>query len=217
MKQLFFAAALAAAVPASAAFEGDIDPADVAAAARAARGHARDVARRLAAAAVSPAPVWALVSRMAKDGRSSGAAGDELRLTLEGETAPDAAGRHRRVEAYLVEIPAEQAEDLGGPGADPLEQRRYFNRIEATGAGWSVDPATGEGSVDEWHFTVAPNGVLLAADYTTVPVARAASGVPAPVPERMRSYRLPPSDAAVRRVWESLAHELLALPAAVPV
>jgi Mn-dependent DtxR family transcriptional regulator len=213
MKRLFFAAALAAAVPASAQFEGDIDAADIAAAVRSARG----LARRLAAAAVSPVPVSALVSRLAKDGKPSRGDDDEIRLTLESETAPDAAGRHRRAEAYLVEIPAEDAEPAAESDVEPLVYRRYFNRIEATCADWSVDPASGAGSVDEWHFTVAPGGVLLAVDHTIVPVARGASGASAPEPDRMRSYRLPPSDPAARRRWESFARELLTLRPAVAV
>lgn len=208
MKRILLAAAFAAAVPASAqVVVTGAQMADLSAATKAARG----MAERLRPAAVDPAPVSALMDRLSKDGAQIQTQEGEIGNVLGRRTAPDARGRFRGVEASLVETPAEDAEAASESPIRDLVMRRYFSRLEATSDDWRVDPKTGVGRVDEWHYTVSLDGRLLSVEHAIVPVEPVGPGEAAPVLEKARAYRMAPSDAFVQRRWKKFSKELLTL------
>lgn len=214
MKRLLLAAAFAAAVPVSAQVAVTSSQlADLSAATR----KARSMAERLKPAAVDPAPVSALMDRLSKDGTQLQTQEGEIVNALERRTAPDPRGRFRGVQASLVELPPEAVE---GPNDSPIRDlvmRRYFSRLEATSDDWRVDPKTGVGRVDEWHFVVSLDGRLLSVEHTIVPVKPVGPGRAAPILDEARAYRMAPSDRFVQRRWKKFSRELLTLGKTVSV
>ncbi len=207
MKQLLLAAALASALPASAQVAAADQGADIAAAAKSMRA----LARKLAPADVDPKAVSALSGRLMKEGSKLEMEQGEIGNVLDRRTPPDARGRFREVEANLVEVPAEDVEQGGDSPVRDLVLRRYFSRLEAASDDWRVDPKTGTGRVDEWHYVVSLDGKLLSVEHTIVPVEPLGPGVSAPIEEKGRAYRMSPSDASVQRRWKKFSRELLTL------
>jgi hypothetical protein len=207
MKHLLFAAALAAAVPLGA----QVATSDQSAAIGAASEAMRSLARKLAPAAVDPKPVRSLTDRLSKDGSQIQLEQGEIGNLLVRQGAPDARGSFRGIQATLVEVPASAVEEKGDSMVRDLVMRRYFSRLEATSADWRVDPKTGEGRVDEWHYVVSLDGKLLSVEHTIVPVELVAPGMSAPVDAKGRAYRMAPSDASVQRRWRKFSKELLTL------
>jgi hypothetical protein len=213
MKHLLFAAALAAAVPVAAQVVTPDQTADIASASDAMRA----LAKKLTPAAVDPKPVAALTDRLSKDGTQLQMEEGEIGNLLARRAAPDARGRFRSVEANLVELPAEAVEAKSESMIRDLVMRRYFSRLEATSDDWTVDPQTGVGRVDEWHYVVSLDGKLLSVEHTVVPVEPVAPGDAEPVEAKGRSYRLSPSDPSVQRRWKKFSKELLTLGKTVEV
>ncbi|UPT75024.1 MAG: hypothetical protein M0D55_04740 [Elusimicrobiota bacterium] len=186
--------ALVLALPASAQFAGT-DAEELAAAAR----RAAAMREKLRPAAVERAPVEALFSKLADEG-------DQIEvengignvLTRMGK--PDAGGRFRNVQATLVEIPAEAAEEPSDSMMRHAVMRRYFSHLEASSESWSA------GRVDIWRWTVGLDGTLIAVEHQIVPVEGGE-----PVEAKLRAYRMSPSDPSVQRRWKSLSKELLTL------
>lgn len=213
MKHLLFAVALAASVPVAAQVVTPDQTADIAGASNA----MRSLARKLTPAAVDAKPVSALTDRLSKDGAQLRMEEGEIGNLLARRTAPDARGRFRAIEANLVELPAEAVEERSDSMIRDLVMRRYFSRLEAVADDWTVDPKTGVGRVDEWHYVVSLGGKLLSVEHTIVPVEPAAPGDAEPVVEKGRSYRMSPSDPAVQRRWKKLSAELLTLAKTVEI
>ena len=213
MKHLLFAAALAASVPVSAQVAAGDQTTDIAAASDAMRA----LAKKLTPAAVDPKPVSALTDRLSKDGTQLQMEEGEIGNLLARRGAPDARGRFRSVQANLVELPAEAVEGKSDSMIRDLVMRRYYSRLEATSDDWTVDPKTGVGRVDEWHYVVSLDGRLLSVEHTIVPVEAVAPGVSAPNEDKGRAYRMSPSDASVQRRWKRFSKELLTLGKTVEV
>lgn len=213
MKHLLLFAALAAAVPASAQVATVEQMADFAAAVRSSRSWAE----RLAPAPVDPKPISALTARLAKDGAQIQTEEGEMSNALGRQGAPDARGRFRAVEASLVELPPEAVEEPSDFPYRDLVMRRYFSRLEATSDDWRVDPKTGTGRVDEWHYVVSLDGRLLSVEHAIVPVEPVGPGRVALNLDKARSYRMAPSDESVQRRWKKFSRELLTLGRTVSV
>jgi hypothetical protein len=175
MKHLLFAAALAAAVPASAQVASSDQTSDIAAASVSMRA----LAEKLAPAAVDPKPLRSLTDRLSKDG---------TQLQME-----------------------------KGEIGNMLARQGYFSRLEATSDDWAMDPKTGAGRVDEWHYVFSLDGKLLSVEHAVVPIELIAPGVAAPIEAKGRSYRMSPSDASVQRRWRKFSKELLTLGKTVEV
>jgi hypothetical protein len=186
--------ALILALPASAQFAGT-DAEELAAAARRAAAQRE----KLRPAAVERTPVEALFSKLAEDGdRIEVENGIGNVLTRIGK--PDASGRSRNVQATLVEIPAEAAEEPSDSMMRRAVMRRYFSHLEASSESWSA------GRVDIWRWTVGLDGVLIAVEHQIVPVKDGE-----PDESNVRGYRMSPSDPSVQRRWKALSKELLTL------
>jgi hypothetical protein len=213
MKHLLFAAALAAAVPASAQVASSDQTSDIAAASVSMRA----LAEKLAPAAVDPKPLRSLTDRLSKDGTQLQMEKGEIGNMLARQGAPDARGRFRTVQANLVELPAEAVEEKSESMIRDLVMRRYFSRLEATSDDWAMDPKTGAGRVDEWHYVFSLDGKLLSVEHAVVPIELIAPGVAAPIEAKGRSYRMSPSDASVQRRWRKFSKELLTLGKTVEV
>jgi hypothetical protein len=207
MKRFLLAAVLASAAPVSAQVAAADQTADIAAASDAMRA----LAKKLAPAAVDPKPVSALTDRLAKDGSQLEMTEGEFGNALVRRTSPDARGRFRGISANLVELPADAVEEKSDSMVKDLVMRRYFSRLEATSDDWRVDPKTGAGRVDEWHYVIALDGRLLSVEHTIVPVEVVAPGETAPNEAKGRSYRMSPSDPSVQRRWKKFSKELLTL------
>lgn len=213
MKHFLFAVALAAAVPVSAQVVTAEQTSDIAAASDA----MRSLAKKLTPAAVDPKLVRSLTDRLSKDGTQLQMEQGEIGNLLSRQAMPDARGRFRSVEANLVELPADAVEEKSDSMYKDLVMRRYFSRLEATSDDWNVDPKTGTGRVDEWHYVVSLDGQLLSVEHTIVPVEAVAPGQSAPNEAKGRSYRMLPSDASVQRRWKKFSKELLTLGRTVEV
>jgi hypothetical protein len=207
MKHLLLAAAVAAcAVPASAQFD-----AEAVSSLAAAVKPARDLARRLAPAPIDRRTISKLMDRLSKDGDQMESEEGKLENVLGREQELNARGRAHSIEASLVELPAEAVEEQNDSPIRDLVMRRYFSRMEATSLDWRVDPKTGIGRVDEWHFTISLDGKLTAVDHTIVPIEPVGEGEAAPNLEKARAYRMSPSDDFVQRRWKKFSKELLTL------
>jgi hypothetical protein len=213
MNRLVFAAVLAAAMPLAAQVATPDQAADIGAASDAI--HA--LAKKLAPAAVDPKPVQALTDRLSKEGSQLEMEQGEIGNLLVRQGAPDARGSFRGIQANLVELPPSAVEEKNDSMIRDLVMRRYFSRLEATSDDWHVDPKTGTGRVDEWHYVVSLDGRLLSVEHTIVPVEAVAAGVSAPNEAKGRAYRMPPSDASVLRRWKKFSKELLTLGKTVEV
>ena len=213
MKFILISAILASAAPSFAQAAAPDQTAEIAAASDAMRA----LAKKLAPAPVDPRPVAAMTDRLSKDGTQLQMEQGEIGNLLARRAAPDARGRFRSVEANLVELPASAVEEKSESMVRDLVMRRYFSRLEATSDDWNVDPKTGAGRVDEWHYVVSLDGKLLSVEHTIVPVEAVAPGDAEPVVEKGRSYRLSPSDPAVQRRWKKLSAELLTLARTVEI
>lgn len=211
MKYLLFAAALAVAAPLSA----QVGTPEQAAGLAAASASMRSLAARLTPASVDPKPVRSLTDRLEKEGTQIEMEQGETGNLLVRQSAPDARGSFRGIQANLVEVPP-PADESEGMVRD-LVMRRYFSRLEATSDDWKVDPKTGDGRVDEWHYAVSLDGKLLSVEHTIVPVELVAPGVAAPVEAKGRAYRMSPSDPSVQRRWKRFSRELLTLGRVVEV
>ena len=205
MKRFLFAAALAAAVPASAQVAADQD-----AGIAAASGAMRALAMKAAPAAVDPGPISALIDRLSKEGSQLEMGGGEIANVLDRHAALDASGGFRDIKANLVELP-DRADAANGPLIRGLVMRRFFSRLEATSDDWIVDEKTGLGRVDEWRYVVSLDGKLLSVEHAIVPIEPAGPGKLALNAAKGTSVRLSPSDADVQKRWKKFARELLTL------
>lgn len=212
MKHLLFAAALAVAAPVAAQIV--VTP-QQAAEMGAASSSMRALGAKLAPAAVDTKTVRSLTERLATDGTQIVMEEGETGNLLVRQSAPDARGSFRNIQANLVEVPP-PADDSNGIVRD-LVMRRYFTRLEATSDDWKVDPKTGTGSVEEWHYVVSLDGKLISVERTVVPVEVVAPGVSSPNEAKGRAYRLSPSDAGVQKRWKKFSKELLTLGRTVEV
>jgi hypothetical protein len=210
MRHAFLAAALAAAVPASAQVAGsslDVTPE----AARQAVDAAKALNAKMAPAAVDPRPVQALLERLAKDG-------DQLQTVDGNEDAyqrlgvPDQNGSRHNLEVGVVEEPdpAAQVDGSGQPQYQDLVIRRYFSSLQAQSEDWAVKK-DGTGQVDLWHYTVSLDGQLLTVEHDVIPVKPGPDGQPQPQQNQAQIYQLPPSDKAVLARWNVLVKKLLTL------
>lgn len=172
---------------------------------------AQELAKKLAPAAVDAKPVRTLTDRLSKDGVQIQMEEGRIGNAYTRQGAPDARGRFRNIQANLVELPAEAVEPKSDSMVRDLVMRRYFSRLEATSDDWSVDPVTGTGQVQEWHYVISLDGKLIAVEHTIVPVEPVADGVVAPVEAKGRSYRMSPSDPSVQKRWRKFSQELLTL------
>jgi hypothetical protein len=207
MKHLLFAAALASALPVSAQVAAPEQSAGLAAASDAMRA----LVKKLAPAAVDPKLVAALTDRLSKDGTQLKMEEGEIGNLLARQTAPDARGRFRGIQANLVELPAEAVEEPNDSPIRDLVMRRYFSRLEATSDDWRLDEKTGLGRVDEWHYVVSLDGNLISVEHAIVPLEPVGPGASAPIEAKGRSYRMSPSDPSVQRRWRKFSKELLTL------
>jgi hypothetical protein len=206
MKKLLVLAVLAA-VPASAQVTTSDQGADIAAAA----AQMKALAKKMAPAAVDPKPVEALTDKLSSEGSQIEMSLGETGNALSRQTAPDARGRFRGIEANLVEVPPPADEDASGSMYRDLVMRRYFSRLEATSDDYAVDPKTGAGQVDEWHYVVSLDGRLLEVEHAVVPIEPVGQGVSSPNVAKGKAYRLAPSDPEVRKRWKKFSKELLTL------
>ncbi|MBI4060222.1 MAG: hypothetical protein HY403_02205 [Elusimicrobia bacterium] len=175
---------------------------------------ARVAPERYAPAPVDPGPVRALVARLARDGeRIEMEEGIGNIYTRMG--AADASGRFRNLRVNLVEMPAELAEASRDDLPRQAVMRRSFLRLEATSESWEIDSRTGRGAVHVWIYQVGLEGRLLSVEHQIAPAETGTDGRAVHVEEKVRSYRLAPSDPAARRRWEALAKELLTLGRAI--
>jgi hypothetical protein len=208
-KTLFFAAALA--VAASPVFAQVVLTSDQSELLAGISRRPKTWMEKLTPAAVDPKPISALMDRLSKDGTQIQTEEGRIGNVLGRQGAPDARGRFRGVEASLVEIPAEDVEGTPDSPIRDLVMRRYFSRLEATSDDWRVNPDTGVGRVDEWHYVVSLAGRLMSVEHTIVPIEPVGPGETAPVLEKARAYRMAPSDAAVQKRWKKFSRELLTL------
>lgn len=214
MKHLIFVAVLAAAAaPLSAQVATPDQASDIGAASDA----MRSLSKKLAPAAVDPKPVQALTDRLSQDGSQIEMEEGETGNLLVRQGAPDARGSFRGIQANLVEVPPPGDEEKSGLMVRDLVMRRYFSRLEATSDDWRVDPKSGTGRVDEWHYVVSLDGKLMSVEHTIVPVEAVAPGVSSPNEAKGRAYRMSPSDASVQRRWKKFSKELLTLGKTVEV
>lgn len=213
MKYLLFAAALAAAAPLAAQVATPDQAADISSVSSA----MRSLVKKLAPAAVDPKPVRTLTDRLSKDGTQLEMEQGGIGNLLVRQGAPDARGSFRGIQANLVEFPASAVEEKSDSMVRDLVMRRYFSRLEATSDDWSVDPKTGTGRVDEWHYVVSLDGKLLSVEHTIVPVEAVAPGVSSPNEAKGHAYRMSPSDTSVQQRWKRFSRELLTLGRTVEV
>jgi hypothetical protein len=207
------AAVLAGVVPASAQVATVEQGADIDGTSDAMRA----LAKKMAPAAVDPKPVAALTERLSVDGTQLEMEKGEIGNMLTRRTPLDARGRFRGIQANLIEVPADAPEEKSDSMVRDLVMRRYFSRLEATSEDWSVDPVTGTGQVDEWHYTVSLDGKLMAVEHAIVPVEPVSPGVSSPNEKKGRSFEMSPSDPSVQKRWKKFSKELLTLGKTVEV
>lgn len=208
MKTLLLAAVFAASVPVSAQLVAPEQSAALSAAIK----RAHDMSHRLSPAPVDAKTISTLMDRLSKDGTQMESEEGKLENVLGRESGQlDARGRSRSIEASLVELPAEAVEEPNDSPIRDLVMRRYFSHMEATSLEWRVDPKTGVGRVDEWHYTLSLDGRLMGVEHTIVPVEPVGNGMAAPQEAKARSYRMAPSDDFVQKRWKKFSKELLTL------
>lgn len=202
MKELLLCAVLAAAAPACA--QVVFDASEFAGV----QARAKSLRERLAPAAVDPKPVKTLFDRLAKDGEqieSESGMMDAYRRT----GAFDAVGRLRNLSVGVVELP-DPADSDDAPMARRAVYRRLFSHVEAKNED-VVIKKDGTGRVDVWEWVLSLDGRLMSVTHAIVPLGPSAPGVIAPVEEKIRAYRMSPSDPAVQRRWNRVVKELLTL------
>lgn len=171
----------------------------------AAADSARVTREKFSPAPVDPEPVRILRDRLVRNGEQvemPGAIGNVyMRLG-----APDAGGHYENLQINLVEIPAEYAEAPSENMVRRAVMTRYFSHLEATVESWSVNPKTGEGSLEVWVYRVGLGGTLQSVERRTAPVAAGA-----PVEAKADFVRMAPSDRGVQERWRALSKRLLTL------
>jgi len=210
MKHVFLAAALLAAVSASAQ---SADPSDVL---PGAMGDALEAARaagaKMAPAPVDPKPVAELFERLAKDGEQIQTE-DGTEDAYQRFAIPDKSGSRLNLRVGVVETGAPAAESEDGTGDSmyrDLVMRRYFTSLEAQSEEWSVGK-DGSGKIDLWHFSVSLDGRLISVEHDVVPLALGPDGKSAPDSAHTQVTRVSPSDKAVQKRWKALTKKLLLL------
>lgn len=172
------------------------------------RDGALSLNERLAPAAVDPDPVSRLFDRLIKDGEAvESEVGMQDMYRRFGKF--DAEGKMRNIQVGVVELP-DPADAEDAPMARHAVYRRYFSHLMARNEDFSVK-RDGHGRVDAWDWTVSLDGRLLSVTHTILPLAPDAGGRVRIVEEKVRAYRMSPSDPAVQRRWRRVVKDLLSL------
>ncbi|MEK7232234.1 MAG: hypothetical protein AAB268_00340 [Elusimicrobiota bacterium] len=159
---------------------------------------------------VDSEPVQLLARRLAKDGEQI-----EMEQRIGNIYVrigkPDERGRLRKLQANLIEIPAETMEAPSDGLLLRAVMHRYFSHLEATSESWAVDSQTGRGTLHIWRYQVSLQGKLMSVEHIIAPLAPGPDGQVAPIEADVRSYRLAPSHTSAQLRWKALAKEMLSM------